>query len=177
MKADPGYGKLREPVLYVTAAARALGSATDGFFLAQQAKAQGEDLFNAPSVFNYYPPGYVVPGTSANGPEFALLNAATAIERYNFANTLSFAAAIPPLTTWAGATGTLANWSALQALAANPQALVDELDALLLHGTMSQAMRSTLLGAIASIPASNPQLRAKTAFYLAISAPEYQVER
>ncbi len=28
---------------------------------------QGEDLFYAPSVFNYYPPGYVVPGTSLGG--------------------------------------------------------------------------------------------------------------
>lgn len=176
VKTDPAYGKLREPVIYVAAAARALGTASDGVYLAQQAKTQGEDLFNAPSVFNYYPPSYVVPGTGLVGPEFALLNAATAIDRYNFANALSFGT-IPALPTLAGAIGTTPNWSALQGLAANPGALVDELDALLLHGTMSDGMRSTLLTAIGSVPASNPQMRAKTAYYLTITSPEYQVER
>jgi uncharacterized protein (DUF1800 family) len=171
-----GYGKLREPVLYVTAAARAVGTVSDGVFLAQQSKSMGQDLFNAPSVFNYYPPGYVVPGTTANGPEFALLNASTSINRYNYGNALSFAT-IGPIATLPGATGTMPNWAPLQALAGNPAALLDELDALLMHGTMGGDMRSALLAAIAAIPASNPLMRAKTAYYLTITSPQYQVER
>ena len=42
---------------------------------------------------------------------------------------------------------------------------------------MSPAMHATLLAAIGAVPASDPLTRAKTAFYLTITSPEYQVER
>ena len=83
MQTAAGYGKLREPALFLTGAARALGTASDGVYLAQQARNLGQDVFNAPTVFNYYPPDYVIPGTALFGPEFALQNASTAISRYN----------------------------------------------------------------------------------------------
>jgi uncharacterized protein (DUF1800 family) len=170
------YGKLREPVLFLTTAARAVGTASDGVYFTQQARSLGQDLFNAPSVFNYYPPDYVVPGTGALGPEFALQNASTAINRYNFANTFAFGT-IAPLATLPGATGTVPNWAPLQSLAANPAGLVAELNNLLMHGTMPAAMQASLLEAIAVVPASDPLTRAKTAFYLTITSPQYQVER
>ena len=56
VKNEPGYGKLREPVLYVAAAARMLGTQSDGVYLAQQAGQLGQPLFYSASVFNYYPP-------------------------------------------------------------------------------------------------------------------------
>ena len=176
VKADPSYGKLREPVLFLTAAARALGTTSDGVFFMQQARDLGQDVFDAASVFNFYPPNYVVPGTDLLGPEFALQNASTAINRYNFANALAFGT-IAPLSTLPGATGTQPNWTSLQRLAGNPTALVGELNNLLLHGTMPAAMQATLLSAIAQVPAADPLLRAQTAFYLTITSPQYQVER
>jgi len=127
-------------------------------------------------VFNYYPPTYVVPGTTSIGPEFAIQNASTAINRTNFANTLSFGT-IGPIATLPGATGTQPDWAALQAFAADGNALLDTLDTLLLHGTMSVAMRAAILPAINAIPASNALARAKTAFYLVATASEFQVER
>jgi uncharacterized protein (DUF1800 family) len=172
----PGYGKLREPVLFLTGAARALGTASDGVYLAQQARNLGQDVFRAPTVFNYYPPDYVIPGTALFGPEFALQNASTAINRYNFANTLAFGT-IAPLSTLPGATGTQPNWASLQSLAANPTALMRELNNLLLHGTMPAAMQSALTSAVSAVPAANPLLRAQTAFYLTITSPQYQVEQ
>ena len=45
------------------------------------------------------------------------------------------------------------------------------------HGTMPVAMRSAIRGAVEAIPAANPLLRAKTAFYLVATSAEYQVER
>jgi uncharacterized protein (DUF1800 family) len=176
VKADPNYGKLREPVLFLTAAARALGTTSDGVFFMQQARDLGQDVFDAASVFNFYPPNYVVPGTELLGPEFALQNASTAINRYNFANALAFGT-IAPLSTLPGATGTRPIWTSLQRLAGNPTALVGELNNLLLHGTMPAAMQATLLSAIAQVPAADPLLRAQTAFYLTITSPQYQVER
>jgi hypothetical protein len=175
-KVAANYGKLREPVLLVTGAARAVGTVSDGVFFAQQVKGLGQDLFYPASVFNYYPPTYVVPGTALLGPEFALQNASTAINRYNFANALAFGT-IPPLPTLSGAIGTKPDWSALQALAADPNALIAELNGLLLHGTMPPRMQATLLAAVGAVPASNPLARAQTAFYLTVTSPEYQVER
>ena len=175
-KTDAAYGKLREPVLYITGAARAVGAASDGVFLAQQSKKLGQDVFNAPSVFNFYPPTYLVPQTTVLGPEFAIENAAAAIDRYNFANALAFGN-IAALSTLPGATGTQPSWTALQSLASDPSALVAELNSLLMHGTMPPAMQSTLVAAIAAVPASDPLTRARTGFYLTVSSPQYQVER
>jgi uncharacterized protein (DUF1800 family) len=175
-KSSANYGKLREPVLFVTAAARALGTKSDGVFFGPQVKALGQDLFNSPTVFNYYPPDYVVPGTKVLGPEFALQNASTAVNRYNFANALAYGT-IGPIASLPGATGTQPDWTPLQALAGDPSALVAELDTLLLHGAMPSALQSTLLTAIAAVPASDPLNRAKMGFYLTVTSPQFQVER
>jgi uncharacterized protein (DUF1800 family) len=176
VKLDPSYGKLREPVLYMTAAARAIGTRSDGVFFGNQSSALSQSLFYPASVFNYYPPTYLLPGTNALAPEFAIQNSSTAINRYNFANALVFGT-IAPLATLPGAIGTIPDWSALSALAGDPNALLSELNALLLHGTMSAGMTNAILPAITAIPAGDPLTRAKTAFYLVITSPQYQSER
>jgi len=149
---------------------------SDGVYLAQQSAQLGQQLFYPASVFNYYPPTYLLPDTPYVAPEFAIQNSSTAINRYNFANTLSFGT-IAPLATLPGAIGTAPDWSALTPLSSDPTALLDRLDAQMMHGTMSPAMRSAIVPAINAIPASNPLMRAKTAFYLVITSTEYQVER
>jgi uncharacterized protein (DUF1800 family) len=176
IKLDPGYGKLREPALFVAATARAVNTASDGVYFQQQSGQLGQNLFYPASVFNYYPPSYVLPGTATLAPEFAILNSSTAINRYNFANTLSFGT-IAPLATLPGAIGTKPDWTALSALAGDPNALLDKLNVLLLHGTMPAAMRSSIVSAINAIAAADPLTRAKTAFYLVVTSPQYQVER
>ncbi|HEV2038878.1 MAG TPA: DUF1800 family protein, partial [Casimicrobiaceae bacterium] len=176
IKLDPSYGKLREPVLFMAAEARALNTASDGVYFQQQSTQLAQRLFYPASVFNYYPPTYVLPGTAALAPEFAIQNSSTAINRYNFANTLSFGT-IAPLATLPGAIGTKPDWTALSALAGNPNALLDKLNVLLLHGTMPAAMRASIVPAINAIAATDPLTRAKTAFYLVVTSPQYQVER
>ncbi len=176
VKLDSSYGKLREPVLYMAAAARALNTKSDGFFFSQQSGQLAQNLFYPTSVFNYYPPDYVLPDSSHVAPEFAIQNSSTTINRYNFANTLSFAT-IAPLASLPGAIGTVPNWTTLSALAGDPNALLDKLNALMLHGTMPAAMRAAIIPAINAIPATDPLTRAKTAFYLVTTSPQYQVER
>jgi hypothetical protein len=176
VKLDPAYGKLREPVLYMTGLARALNVKTDGVFFGNQSGALGQRLFYPASVFNHYPPTYVVPGTASVGPEFAIQNTSTAINRYNFANALVFGTP-GPIATLPGAIGTTPDWSALAAVAGDANALLDKLDALLLHGTMSAAARAAILPAVTAVPAGNPVARAKTAFYLVATSSLYQVER
>jgi len=175
-KAAGGYGKLREPVLYITAAARALAVQSDGVYLAQQANQLGQRLFYPASVFNYYPPTYTLPDSTQVAPEFAIQNSSTAINRYNFANTLAFGT-IAPIATLPGAIGTVADWSTLASLAGDANTLLDFLSTTMMHGTMSAQMRAAIVPAINAVPASNPQSRARTAFYLVVTSPEYQVER
>jgi uncharacterized protein (DUF1800 family) len=174
VKLDPTYGKLREPVLWIASAARAVNTKSDGVYLGPAASVMGQNLFYPTSVFNYYPPDYVVPGTALIGPEFALSNASTYINRDNVAAQVVFGT-IAPLATYPGATGTQPDWSALAAVAGSATALIDRLDTLLLHGTMSQAMRNGLTTAINA--SSDPLVRAKNAYYLVITSSEYQVER
>jgi uncharacterized protein (DUF1800 family) len=176
VKLDSAYGKLREPVLFITGAARALDTQSDGVYFAQQGRLLGQNLFYPPSVFNYYPPTYLLPDTTIVAPEFALANSSTAINRYNFANTLLFGT-IAPLATLPGAIGTTPALAPLAALAGDPAALLDKLDAQLLHGTMPAAMRTAILTALAAVPATDPLTRAKTAVYLVVTSPQYQVER
>ena len=173
-KLDPAYGKLREPVLYVTGAARGVNTKSDGVYFGAASAVLGQSVFYAPSVFNHYPPDYLVPGTSLIGPEFALQNASTYINRDNVANQLVFGT-IAPLATYPGATGTQPDWSALSTVAGSATALIDRLDALLLHGTMSATMRSGLATAINA--STDPLTRAKTAYYLVVTSSDCQVER
>jgi Protein of unknown function (DUF1800) len=163
-------------VLFMAAAARALNTQSDGVYFGQQSGQLGQPLFYPASVFNYYPPTYLLPDTSELAPEFAIQNSSTSINRYNFANALSFGT-IAPLATLPGAIGTTPNWTPLSVLASDTTALLDELDALLLHGTMSAAMRASITAAVNAVPANNPLTRAKTAFYLVVTSAEYQVER
>ena len=175
-KDEPGYGRLREPAQFVVALARALNASSDGVFLRSQANAMLQPVFTAPSVFNFYPPDYVVPGTTILGPEFALQNTTTAFARINYVNSLVYSTINPDQSVY-GATGTQPNWSSLTALAGNPAALVDKLNRLLLHGTMSAAAQSAVVTAINAVSAADTLGRAKAAFYLVATSSQYQVER
>jgi len=175
-KDEPAYGRLREPAQFVVALARALNASSDGVFLRSQANAMSQLPFNAPSVFNFYPPDYVVPGTTILGPEFALQNTTTAFARINYVNSLVYSTINPDQSVY-GATGTQPNWSSLTALAGNPAALVDKLNRLLLNGTMSAAAQSAVVTAINAVSAADALGRAKAAFYLVATSSQYQVER
>ncbi|MBK6601645.1 MAG: DUF1800 domain-containing protein [Betaproteobacteria bacterium] len=175
-KLDPGYGKLREPAKLVVGTARALDAATDGVYLRSQSGTMGQPVFVAPSVFNFYPPDYVVPGTTRLGPEFALQNTASALARINFVNALAFGTLNPDPTVY-GATGTQPAWTALAALAGDANALVAKLDRLLTHHSLSAAAKSAIVAAVNALPATDPVGRARTAFYLVATSSHYQVER
>lgn len=176
-KIDPAYGKLVEPVLYMTGIARAAAARSDGVHFRLQSQQLGQFVFYPASVFNYYPFDYVVPGTQLLGPEFGIQTSTTAINRANFANGLLFANGIAPDATVYGATGTQLDLARYQALAADPAALADLLDRDLLGGTMPAAMRSAIVTAVNAVVATDSLNRARTALYLVVTSPHYQVQR
>ena len=59
----------------------------------------------------------------------------------------------------------------------NRDFIVDALDRLLLHGTMSDDMRTSIIGAVNAVAATSPLKRARTAAYLVLTSSQYQVER
>ena len=183
VKTDPNYGHLREPALFVANILRAFnvrsanGLTTSDGYLNPQVVPMDQDVFRPPSVFSYYPPDYLAPGTTdVLGPEFGILSATTALRRANFVNTIVYSL----INAGANApNGTSIDQSGLQALAGNPTALVAELDRILLHGTMNTSMRDSIVTAVNAVPAGTNQLRdrARAALYLVATSSQYQVQR
>jgi uncharacterized protein (DUF1800 family) len=162
-------GHLREPILYVTNLLRAFGATTDGAAPNTFTTSVSESVMKSGSVFNFFPPNYLIPGTTMLGPEFDLQNTAIALLRINFANSLAFG----PIGT-----GTTVSFSNYVTLAAGGTGqLVDSLNQLLLHGTMSSGDRAAILAAVNAVPAGANQAtqQAETAIYLIASSSQYQI--
>ncbi len=193
-KTDPNFGKLREPVQFVTNFLRAFGvrsadglGQSDGYLHGRsEYTGMGQIPFQSPTVFNYYPPGYVIPGTATVGPEFALMTTGTAVQRANFMNRYVFSSIPVAVSNPNAPNGTSLDWSDLQALAAadpTGNLLVDELNRRMLHGTMTDQMKSTILPVVTSVTMASPPLSSQTlsrvqqAVYLVATSSQYQVQR
>ena len=179
----PDFGKLNEPILFMTNLMRAFNATSDGILNSLTiggspigASAMSQDLFRAPSVFSYYPPDYEVPGeTGLYGPAFGIFSSRTALSRANFAHRVVFSSipAAPPDRP----TGTSIDLSPWTPLAAAPANLVAQLDCLMLTCSMSTAMQTAIVNAVSSIAASDPLLRIRTAIYLIATSSQYSVQR
>jgi uncharacterized protein (DUF1800 family) len=176
-KIDPAYGKLSEPVLWMTGVLRAFGGRTDGVYPRNQSSSLAQFVFYPPSVFNYYSPDHFIAGTDVYGPEFGILNTGTAIAKANVANALVYSAQIAPDPAVYGATGTALDFSPWLAVAADGRALADRLDRELLAGRMPPAMRTALVGAVNALPATDRLGRVRAAAWLVVTSPQFQVER
>jgi hypothetical protein len=185
-KTDPNYGHLREPILLITHLLRTFNATSDGVLAStpfSYTNDLGQNLFNPPTVFSYYPADYGLPGTNLFGPEFGLLDTSTTYKRANFINTLFIANGGNgiPISAPNRPSGTQVNYSTYQAMAANPQQLVDALNTRLMHGTMSAAMNANVVATVASVTNANAttqaQQRTQTAIYLIATSSQYQVER
>jgi len=171
-KTQADYGRLREPVLFITNILRAVGASSDGILM-NQATSMGQNLFNPATVFSYFPYDYEIADSDDDGPEFGILTSTSAISRANLVNTLAFSRINPP----APDPGTALDLTSLTALAGDPNGLVGSLNQILMHSAMPADMLATVTGAVTAIPATNPLLRAQTALYLVASSSQYQVAR
>jgi hypothetical protein len=186
VKNAPEYGHLREPVLLMTHLLRTFNATSDGVLAStpfSYTNDLGQNLFNPPTVFSYYPADYGLPGTNFFGPEFGLLDTSTTYKRSNFVNTLFLANSGNGIAP-SGAnrpSGTQVNHSSYQALAGSPQQLVDALNVRLMHGTMSPAMNANIVAAVTAITNANATTQAlqrtQTAIYLIATSSQFQVEK
>lgn len=182
VKTDPSYGKLREPIQYITNILRGFNATSDGVIAN---RAQGGDLtltidqplFQPPTVFSYYQPEYQVPGTGILGPAFGILSTSTTLRRANVSNQLIYSGIAVGTNN---PTGTQLSFTSLESQAANPGAVADALNALLLHGTMSTQFRNSIITAMNAIPTSDGNFarkRAQVAAYLVTTSSQFDVQR
>jgi len=186
--AEPGFGKVREPVLRLAAWMRAFdaASASRNYLLGNtdsDSGSLGQSPMRSPSVFNFYRPGYVPPNTgiaAANlvAPEFQIIHETSVVGYSNFMrNVVRYGVGsnsprdIQP------------DYTKELALAEDPDALVDRLDMLLTYGTMSTATRNLIRDAVESIsinpmnPSSGRNNRVYVATLFAISSPDFLVQK
>jgi uncharacterized protein (DUF1800 family) len=174
-------GRLREPVQFFAGVLRALNGKTDGDpFTYWWGDNLGQHLFRSPSVFNFYPPDYPVAGTALQGPQFALLNASTGLQRINYVNFLVYNGGAAPIAGLPEALATSVNLTAFEADAADPAKLVDRMVKLGLGGRISPAARQSIIDAVSAWTGTKPNAlkeRVKTAAYLVFASPQYQIAR
>lgn len=194
------FGRLREPVMFATGAIRALEGQTDGYPLShyQWGKGMGQPAFQAPSVFNYYPPDFPLSGTALVAPQFGIENINTSLSRINFANALIYwwfngGEGLPPAADVPNAIGTNVKYTRLVALLENAETdsikVVTALNNLLADGRMPGEQMQTIVTAMDTWTpahtwlsqggrASSWQLeRVKMATYLMLASPHYQIQR
>jgi uncharacterized protein (DUF1800 family) len=188
------HGHLREPVLFVTNLLRAFNT-SDGstdyvlgdLFLPADIR-MDEDVYRSPTVFNFFPPSYAIPGErtcgvsgldQCLGPEFNIESTATSLARVNFAQEVVFH---QMGTNVDRPTGTWIDESTLTSLPTDvPQVLVDTLNTQMMHGSMTTAMNARLVSAVAGVTDPDPTVqalkRAREAVYLIATSSQYNVER
>ena len=190
---DLNYGKLREPMVRVTNWARAFNATSaSGEWLIPSTSANtslSQSALTAPSVFNFFRPGYSPPNTRVGNaglvaPEFQIVDEVTVA---GYLNTLQTTIDTGIGVTVAGARDVRANYSAELELARDAGALVDRMNLLLANGRMSSATRGRILEAVnaVSVPTTGAQAtintaltnRVKLAAYMTMASSEYLVQR
>ncbi len=196
VKTDPNYGKLREPAHYVIGTLRAFNaksfdkaSTSDGVFGSRSSTdftgTLDQPIFQPTTVFSYYQPEYEVPGTKILGPAFGILSTSTTLRRANVINTLVYSGVSANTTPTALSPdrprGTSLDLSNLETLSSNPGAVADQLNSLMLHGTMSTTMRNSIITAMSAINDADLTVRARkraqAAAYLVATSSQYDVQR
>jgi uncharacterized protein (DUF1800 family) len=186
---NPQFGKLREPILRFTHWARAFeinsAEAANEFALrnTNAPEALGQQAYRSPSVFNFYRPGYIAPGTETGAagltaPELQISNASTVVGYPNFLTTYAFG--FSPRIDNSQPPAYVPDYSPQIALAADPEALLDNLDLLLTYGTLQDDTRARITDILNSLNSDTEEdllLRARAASVLVMTSPEYIVLR
>lgn len=190
-KSSPTYGKLKEPLYQVIEILRALNGATDGDAPGWAANDLNQDLFRPESVFNFYPPDYLLPGAGTVAPTFAIYNTASVMNRINALIVLTgppspsgVTPAYPPgyrpnANTTLPASGTYLDWGLLAGAEDGnmAEAVVDFLNYMFLDGNMSPSMRSALLQTGRSIRGNQWYDRTRGYLLMLLSSPQFQIQR
>lgn len=169
---QPGDGHLQEPALFIAGIYRAFGGAmTTQNYFGWDLGNLSEDIFNAPSVFNYFSPTFMPPGNTFLGPEFQIDTPDSAVYRANMVANI-FSSWSNPVLNYGP--GTNIDVTPYQSLAPTPALLVAALDLTLTHGTMPAAMKQDIVSAVTADTNGNLS-RVLTGAWLILSSSYYNV--
>jgi uncharacterized protein (DUF1800 family) len=179
------FGKVREPFVRLIQWAKTFSlkkpasGRYDFFDTSQQSNSLGQMVFRAPSVFNFFRPGYVPAGTAIASnklvaPEFQIINEISTIGYANYMHNI--------VTTRTNLERE-PDYSAEMAIANDSTALVDRIDLLLCGSQLSQANKDRIKQAVDSItlPATNDAdarfNRVAAAIMLTMVSPQYLIQK
>lgn len=177
----PGYqGKLREPMIRFIQWGRTFGLNDpngDWFLpdLSDAGRELGQSPLYSPSVFNFFRPGYVPPNTSLGdigltAPELQITSEVSVVgyANYMYLRIINGFKSIQP------------DYSDIQVLATNPQALVDRLNLILAAGQLSEDVVVGIVDALETMPANTDSRllrRVYAAIFMVMVSPDYLVLR
>ena len=163
------FGKLREPMVRVAQWARTFkatslkGTWKVGNPNYSAVEALSQSPLQAPSVFNFFRPGYVPPSTQlaftkSTAPEFQLVNESTTASYVNYLQAIVYQGIYvrapelitsPDKPTATDGPDIVPNYAAEWALVGNPKGLIQRLNMLLCAGQLSDATVNTIVTALA----------------------------
>ena len=183
---SPTFGKVREPVLRFTQWARNFGATSQSGNwtinnTSNAAFSLGQSPLRAPSVFNFYRPGYVPPNTAIAtntlvAPEFQIVNEVSVVGYINF-----MASAI-------GSANGLNNdvkatYTRELAIVSDTTALLNRLSLLLSGNQLSDSTKATIKAALDATTVTDTssladkQRRVYLATLLVFASPDYLVQK
>lgn len=181
-----GFGKIREPLLRLTAVLRAwefqlpaptaYGEIRMG--MTNPLPVYGQRPLGAATVFNFYEPDYQHPGAIANAnlyaPEMQIINEGST---YTISNSL----ADYTFRYYVGMTNPptdrpLIDVTALTSLA-TPTAMVDEVNKRMFYGQMTANTRTTLINMLSFMNGATASEKARSLLQVAAMSPEFATQR
>jgi uncharacterized protein (DUF1800 family) len=177
---EPAGGHLRDPILWTFAALRALSPSQAGDesgvnVAVGLAGAAGELAHSQPSVFGFYSPSFVIPGTSLAGPEFQLetpsnLTGASGVLENNILHNYFW-----PSQSGSDISVDLSLTSPLGLLAVQGvQPFIAGVNSLFYHGRMSSEVQQLLTANLAGL---NPQDMLQVGLYAVLMSPQFRVSQ
>lgn len=193
---DAGAGRVREPLLRLTHWMRAFGAQSrsgnyTAHWVSDPTWGLAQNPMRSPSVFNFYRPGYVVPGgiTTSHGHVAPELQITSEVSVAGYIDFISYVIdkGVGLETTVDGikVRDISSDYTAEIALADTPDALLDHLGLLLNDGYIPDSLRQNLIPAVSaiSISATDSTLaakarlnRVKLAIFLLMASPAYLVQ-
>ncbi|MEM1155284.1 MAG: DUF1800 domain-containing protein [Pseudomonadota bacterium] len=197
------FGKVREPILRFTAWARAfnVGTVTPELTMelwnTQESSALAQHPYRSASVFNFFRPGYISPGSASGAqgltaPELQIVNASS---MPGYANFMTYFATEGTRETDIQALAELftneqinldpqlarqsfvPNYSEELALVNDPARLVNLVADKLTYGTLSAAARAEIAGVVQLTSPADAEARVHTAVLLTLLSPDFLVQR
>lgn len=176
------FGKQREPVVRLANFLRALGAASrngrnDIHYLDSPDDGLAQSPLLAPSVFNFYSPGFRPAGPLAAAglvaPEFQITSETSVVGSLNF-----FASLIDGSGLGNGNSRMRIDYTALKTLVGQSvDGFIDRLDQLFFCSQMSASTRTRMKTLIDTLPAKDTTRRVKSALLLTAMSPDFVIQR